>query len=247
VLCISWDNLGKYSQPSSLPPVEPHTDTHSLQASERKKDALNKVERSLACHHAQHTRLLVSIRKHKVDAVKAAKSGDREGAKQFLKRRKGLMGKASKVEHLVDMCQQVMDSYADGEMVRDTVSALTDAQMIFNPSEANHLYEQLGKATEDIVDAKDVMEDVGNVLRESSERVSSADADDLESELEALMREDVDSQVFSEIEALPTAPRGMGMSRNKVGATEVPKKGLHTAYANMGLLPKTDKVALHAD
>ena len=213
------------------------------------------MERALACHVAQHTRVMVTVKKLRGDARSAMRAGDKGRAKQALKRSKAMAAKATKIEHLVDMCQSVIDSYADGEMVKDTVSALTDAQMMFNPSEANKLYEQLGKTTDDIVDARDVLEDVNAVLQESSDRVASVDADDLENELEALLRDDApddseaaaraDARINHSLQALPLPPsQPATMERRGTGAG-----GLRSAYVSLGVVPAKSpaKMALHAD
>ena len=93
------------------------------------------------------------------------------------------------------------------------------------------------------------MEDVSNVLQESSDRVSVVDADDLENELDALLNEgsvgpniSSNSSVDQRISALPPVPSQQMVSRQTPGA-------LHSAYASVGIMEKpkkdTGRISLH--
>lgn len=99
--------------------------------------------------------------------------------------------KIQKIDNLCALCQTLLDNYSDAELVRTTVGALTDAQLLLNPSEINGLYDSLGKTTDDLGDMTDIVHDINALMDESGQRFSGIDQDDLENDLKELCMEEV--------------------------------------------------------
>jgi len=140
---------------------------------------------------AREQQIRLKIRECHERKLQFVKAGDRRAAIRVLREAKVQENKLAQVENMRLMCNTAIDSLSDGEILQQTVGALSSvSHQLKGKINTQTMFRELEHSSDGMIQFRDDMSEMDAMLAQTLQPTAQIDDEDLERELDLLISEE---------------------------------------------------------